>query len=528
MEASRDSSAFGMLMSCVGDINQDSFDDVWIPDLFWDDPERGFIYSGADQSILCTLVAETPAGYLRGAVCADFNGDTYEDLIFTDPRHDGVSDSGGCAYIVYGSGSGLPAMINGSSADATIDGFQLGGLFGAGVVVLNDVNGDSHPDFAVAASEAFMGGPGHVYVFSGYTLDTLYSVAGMGTGARFGWDLANSGDVNNDGYDDLLIGSSEGDSGPGYALVVSGVDGAVLYQLDGETIGDRFSYYGLSGAGDLNQDGYADVIVGAYANQAGGGQWAGRAYVFFGGSGPFPETISAADADYIITGTNQSCLGFGVGGIDDINGDGSPEFVTGAMYYRHPTPGQLHVYSGADASLMFVLEGLESYEDFGATCLAPWDLDSDGVKDLLVGAYGQSDYINGGAARGRVYSYLIGDLDDDQVMAQCDNCNTDTNPGQENFDTDTYGDVCDICPRYATPGDVGFTTGDINQNGVINTQDIILMVNFIFKSGLPPVPIPEAGDVNFDDDHKVTSADIIYEVNHVFKSGPAPLDACVL
>jgi hypothetical protein len=480
-------------MNTIGDIDGDTYDDIWIAEMSGSPPGRGFIYSGLDQSLIHTVELSTPGSALR-------DGDGYLDLIVTAPGFDSVATNAGRLSVFYGSATPFTGVIDFATADATIDGPSDSAAFGISLAVLSDIDGDSRPDIAVGASGWETDVTGTVYVYSGSTLAPLYSLSGTIVRSRYGFTMKNAGDVNNDGYEELIIGAAYG-GGPGYAEVVSTVDGTVLYHLAGEQDGDAFSWYGLCAPGDLNGDGFADVIVGAYGNDAGGGS-AGRVYGFYGGDpGLSPDTINAADADFIITGTSSSFLGYGMGGVGDINGDTVPDFAVGAIYYNLPSPGELRIYSGYDASLIFTIEGIDNYEDFGASCLNPWDLDGDQVKDLLVGAYCQSDGNHGGTEHGRVYGYLIGDRDQDQIMAQCDNCQ-----------------------RYATPGNESMNTGDLDLNTLIQSADVIWLVNYVFKSGATPMPIAEAGDVNHD--QLVRSDDIIYMVNHVFKSGPAPLDAC--
>jgi hypothetical protein len=108
------------------------------------------------------------------------------------------------------------------------------------------------------------------------------------------------------------------------------------------------------------------------------------------------------------------------------------------------------------------------------------------------------------------------DLDRDGIADSTDNCPGTPNPQQEDSDGDGAGDACDLCPID--------NTGDVNTTGTLTSQDIIGLVNFIFKSGATPQPCAAAGDVNCD--ARVTSADIIYLVNHIFKGAPAPCDAC--
>lgn len=91
-------------------------------------------------------------------------------------------------------------------------------------------------------------------------------------------------------------------------------------------------------------------------------------------------------------------------------------------------------------------------------------------------------------------------------------------------DLDGLVDGLDDCQMFATPGDVGINTGDVNTDGVITSQDIIGLVGYVFKSGAPPAPCEASGDANCSGN--VTSADIIYLVSYVFKSGPLPCNIC--
>jgi hypothetical protein len=285
--------------------------------------------------------------------------------------------------------------------------------------------------------------------------------------------------------------------------VYTAATGQELFRIVGETTGTRFGYWGLNGAGDLNQDGFDDFIVGNYDDTT-GGSYAGRAYVFFGSAGPFPDTVQAYDADYIMTGAYGALMGIDVTGIDDVNADGFPDFIVGSSFWSWNPIGYVQIMSGQDGSVLFTISGQGGYEDFGFACSAPWDLDGDGIRDLLVGAYDETALMLGvGSARGRVYGFMIGDSDQDQIMSQCDNCPAVYNPDQ----------AVTI-----------YMNGDTNRDSSVTASDIIYMVNFIFKGGMMPTPCEGAGDANCDG--YSTASDIIGLVNFVFKSGDPPCDVC--
>lgn len=130
------------------------------------------------------------------------------------------------------------------------------------------------------------------------------------------------------------------------------------------------------------------------------------------------------------------------------------------------------------------------------------DSDGDGIADFCDACPGFDDLADG---------------DGDGKADGCDNCPSDPNPGQEDSNGNGIGDICDCLITL---------TGDVNLTGFITSADIIIMVNYAFKSGAHPQPCDAAGDVNCNG--SVTSADIIVLVNFTFKSGVAPCDACTL
>ncbi len=150
------------------------------------------------------------------------------------------------------------------------------------------------------------------------------------------------------------------------------------------------------------------------------------------------------------------------------------------------------------------------------------------------------DSIVGERLYATVGNLLLADTDRDGTLDLADNCPYDSNPNQSDVDTDGVGDAGDNGPADVNPdqtdtdgdgeGDACecalVMTGDIDAGGSVGPADIIGLVNFVFRSGTPPVPCEAAGDANCD--AAVGTRDIIYLVNYIFKGGAAPCDACTL
>jgi FG-GAP repeat len=143
---------------------------------------------------------------------------------------------------------------------------------------------------------------------------------GDSAGDQFGWSVAGAGDVNKDGYADVVVGARFDDNkgkNSGSARVFSGKDGKVLYTFDGDRAYDQFGA-AVAGAGDVDRDGYADLLIGMpYASYGG-------ARVLSGKTGAVLQTFRGDGAlDY---------FGWSVAAVGDVNKDGRVDFVVGAPY----------------------------------------------------------------------------------------------------------------------------------------------------------------------------------------------------
>ena len=203
------------------------------------------------------------------------------DVIVGAWLNDAGSPNAGRAYVYYG-GPGADSV-----ADLTLTGAAANDSFGAAVSGAGDVNGDGHADVIVGAIYNDAGGfdAGRAYVYyggSGADAVADLTLTGAATGDYFGLRLSKAGDVNGDGYADVIVGAYSNDAGganAGRAYVYyggPGADAVADLTLTGAVANDQFGV-SVSGAGDVDGNGFADVIVGASGNDAGGTN-AGSAY----------------------------------------------------------------------------------------------------------------------------------------------------------------------------------------------------------------------------------------------------------
>ena len=408
--------AFGFSVGTGGDVNGDGFDDLivgaYLNDAGGTFAGRAYVYNGgpgADAASDLTLTGEAADdwfGYSVGTA-GDVNGDGFDDLIVGARYNDAVGPNAGRAYVYYG-GPGADAI-----AELTLTGEAAGDQFGYSVGTAGDVNGDGFDDVIVGAYLNDAGGTsaGRAYIYYGgpgadATADL--TLTGEAASDNFGRSVGTGGDVNGDGFDDVIVGADWNDAGgtnAGRAYVYYGGPGADAIAdltLTGEAAGDHFGN-SVGTGGDVNGDGFDDLIVGAYDNDAGGLE-AGRAYVYYGGPGV------DATADLTLTGEAAGDrFGWSVGTGGDVNGDGFDDFMVGA--YLNDTGGtdvgRAYVYyggPGADATADLTLTGEAAGDRFGISVGTGGDVNGDGFDEVHGRRHTCND-ANGDLDAGRAYLY---------------------------------------------------------------------------------------------------------------------------
>lgn len=265
---------------------------------------------------------------------------------------------------------------------------------GRSAAAAGDVNNDGVADFIVGSTgftETFAK-HGRATVFSGVDGSVLHVFDGDADNDEFGIDVGGVGDVNGDGYDDVIVGATKSlTSDIGYARVYSGADGSVLFSKSDGGVGARFGT-AVSGVGDINGDGTPDFAVGA-PDDSSLARYNGSVHVYSGATGGIL---------YHFRGVRDDTLGYDIAGIGDVNGDGRDDFIAGGPSHVNQwqnTSGAVWVYSGMDGSVLQEIEGMYGNSFYGATVGAAGDVNGDGTPDFIVGA--QSANIRGAAV---VYS----------------------------------------------------------------------------------------------------------------------------
>jgi len=384
----------------VGDVNGDGYADVLVGQPDWTNGQsqegRVALYyggpSGPSSTPAWTLESNVANAHAGASVAmGDFNHDGYMDFVIGAP---GDGTFNGRIYLYRGSATGPQLLL------ATTGGVQFGQS-----VCFGDFNGDGLADLVVLEPPSLV----NVLVWNG-TTGVVPTVQDYGVAAHTATApqvIASARDVNGDGIDDLLIGAPLENSSTGVVRVALGATGGIAHYpatpagvlISGDQAGAGFGA-AVAGIGDVDGDGYGDILVGSPAESAGGAS-AGRVQIFRG-----VASGVTTPASWTYDGPSGSRTGSAVAAFGDISGDGRPDFAVGARGYTNGQSGEgaAFVYyggAGATATLQNTFEPNVANSAAGWS-LAAGDVNGDGCTDLEVGAPGFAT----GGVYGRAYAVM--------------------------------------------------------------------------------------------------------------------------
>jgi len=406
-----DYQSFGWAVAGAGDVNGDGYEDIVVGTPLYPDVYTmnggAFVYFGSalglsldpDWSDEGAFVFD----YFGNAVdwAGDVNGDGYGDLIIGAEGYSNGQTEEGAAYLYLGGSSGPSAL-----PDAVLEIDAGGAHFGFSVAGAGDVNGDGYSDVIIGApyydvtgehegrADLFLGGP------SGLAGTPAWTVFGEANEINLGYSVAPAGDVDGDGYSDVLVGVPQHNLNGGESVAQVGRVDLYLGGPSGPSATPDWSFaggddyekvgYSVASAGDVNGDGYSDIIAGApgyTTNEFLVGE--GRAYLFLGGAGGPADTASWTEEG------EQATAGYGysVASAGDINGDGLGDFLVGAQYYDdgQADEGLVVLYVGKEES-PYLVQAWRAYSDqveayLGYCVAGAGDVDGDGFGEVLGAAY---------------------------------------------------------------------------------------------------------------------------------------------
>ena len=475
------------------------------------DGSNGFVLNGID--------AEDIAG-ISVSNAGDINNDGVEDLIIGARGGDANGNSNaGESYVIFGQNSGFNASLNLANLDGSngfvLNGIASGDFSGTSVSSAGDVNGDSIDDLIIGANFA-NSNAGESYIVFGqdsgfnasFNLADLngsngFAINGINSGDFSGTSVSSAGDVNGDGVSDLIIGANFADpnenSNAGESYVVFGnkdgftsnlnladLNGSNGFAINGINSGD-FSGTSVSSAGDINGDGFSDLIIGATNANVNDRENAGQAYVILGTDAEFNSSFDLSTLNgqngFVINGDNAgNLLGTSVSGAGDFNGDRLDDIIISAVGANQET-GTSYVLFGStepfnsvvdldelEPNQGFTIEGIDQGDRSGNSVSGAGDVNGDGFDDLIIGApqadpndirdAGESYLVFG---RGT----LLGDVDGDRFFT-----------GKDVNAISRY--VVGLDSEFSAFPDIDpLLVADMNRDGAISSLDAALVANLV-------------------------------------------------
>ncbi len=370
---------FGRSVAGAGDVDGDGYADVVVGAPLAFSRGRAYLFVGSAGGL-----QDAPAWTFDSAQddeelgwsvsgAGDVDGDGFDDVLVGAPRYGGGEQDEGRVLLFRGSADGL-----GADPDWSFEPDRAASRVGETVSSAGDVDGDGYDDVIVGAT-----GLGRVYVFLG-------SAGGLGAvpdwtvdadeaGAFVGSSVAGAGDVDGDGYDDVILSSEEDGRASLYRGSPDGLEDMSAWTTESPQAFQEF-HQPVAGVGDVNDDGFDDVLVGEAWLHWVEGESGHFAHAFYGSANGL-----SADPDWTIEGEYN---GFGqhLSGAGDVNADGFDDVIVGAPMGF----GAVVVYYGSAVGLAreasWTVEGVLDAQGLGTSVGGAGDVDADGFDDVIVGA----------------------------------------------------------------------------------------------------------------------------------------------
>jgi hypothetical protein len=421
LDNNQSNSLMGCAVASAGDVNGDGYSDVIVGArqyIYGTYPQTGegavFLFLGSANG-----VSSTPAAMLKSNMigdqfgfsvssAGDVNRDGFSDVIIGAPYYKNGQDDEGAFFIYHGSSAGIN-MIPAAIVESNLPGAPQ---LGYSVSCAGDVNKDGFSD-APNYDKNGLESVGAAFIYHGSANGIITTAAARVEtnqwAAQLGFSVAGAGDVNGDGYSDIITGAPGFDNGQtdeGAAFVYFGSANGIItsspVMLECNQAGAELGF-SVATAGDINSDHLSDVVISAmlYSN----GQYEeGAVFIFYGK----PGSISTIPATIIESNQTISAFGHSVASAGDVNGDGFIDIIVGAPAYKDAQSigGAVFLYfgspTGINISTPLIFKDNPDNGNLGFSVASAGDVNKDGVSDIIAGAI---FYAHGQFAEGAAFVY---------------------------------------------------------------------------------------------------------------------------